>query len=100
MIVYLLDSKTSMEVTMPSALYSSVAAADVNATVSLIVPVESPAMAIALSSVVADLKAVGNVVSGTLLVRGASFTNADLPEVVAEEVDSGEDSGEEVVESG
>lgn len=53
-----------MELTMPSAVYSSVAAADVNAPVSVVVPVQSPAIAVAMTVAEVDLNAVNDVVSG------------------------------------
>lgn len=99
MIVYILGSNTAIALTMPSAVYSSVAAKDVD-VIAVVVPLESPPIAVALLAAEADLKADGNIVSGSLLIQGGSFTNADLPEVIVEEVDSGEEKGEEVIESG
>jgi len=49
---------------MPSAVYSSVAAADVDAEISVVVPIQQPPIVIAMTAVEADLKAVNDVVSG------------------------------------
>lgn len=84
---------------MPEKVYSSVAAADVTEVEAIIAPVKEPPVAVALLGAEADLKKDGDVISGLLIVKGGAFENADLPEVIVEEVEAGEGE-EEVVESG
>jgi len=99
MLVYLLDSNKFLELIMPEKVYSSVAAADVTEVEAIIAPVKEPPVAVALLGAEADLKKDGDVISGLLIVKGGAFENADLPEVIVEEVEAGEGE-EEVVESG